>query len=79
MVKKTQQNINNDELTINEIKEEVKHFLTSKIIWVNLISIFVFFIQRQYGFVISEDMQLVLLSAINMVLRFYTHKKIIWN
>jgi hypothetical protein len=61
------------------IEIQVKRVLHSKTIWVNLIAIVGFFLQRQYGFVLSEDLQIQLLSIINIILRFWTKEPIAWG
>lgn len=61
-----------------EITEAAKHFLQSKVLWVNILAFLAFFIQTQFGFVISEELQLQLLSLINIGLRFVTKEKLVW-
>lgn len=61
-----------------EFMDEVKSFLCSKTIWVNFLVLVAFLVQKNYGFVISEDVQMQLLTIINIILRFWTHKPIKW-
>jgi type IV secretory pathway ATPase VirB11/archaellum biosynthesis ATPase len=70
--------------TVLEVVEEtpavaVKRIIKSKTIWVNAIAFLAFWIQRQYGFVISEDLQMQALTLINIALRFITKDKIVWG
>lgn len=60
-------------------KVAVKRILKSKTIWVNLLAFVAFWIQKEYGFVISEDLQMQVLTLINIALRFVTHEKIVWG
>lgn len=60
-------------------KVAVKRILLSKTIWVNLLAFLAFWIQREFGFVISEDLQMQALTLINIALRFVTHEKIAWG
>ena len=57
----------------------VKRVLKSKTIWVNLISFLAFLIQRQYGFVVDEALQMQALTLINIALRFVTKEPIAWG
>lgn len=57
----------------------VKRIVFSKTIWVNLIAFIAFWIQKEYGFVISEDLQMQALTLINIALRFVTKDKIAWG
>lgn len=66
-------------VTITETKTAVKRIIKSKTIWVNLLAFVAFWIQRQYGFVISEDLQMQALTLINIALRFVTKEKIVWG
>lgn len=57
----------------------VKRILQSKVIWVNLLSFIAVVVQEKYGFVFSEELQLQILTIINIALRFITHEKIAWG
>lgn len=57
----------------------VKRILKSKTIWVNLIAFIAFALERQFGFPISEELQMEALTLINIALRFVTHEKISWG
>jgi len=57
----------------------VKRILKSKTIWVNLLAFIAFWIQKEYGFVINEDLQMEALTLINIALRFITKEAIAWG
>ena len=57
----------------------VKRILKSKTIWVNVIAFIAFALERQFGFPISEELQMQALTLINIALRFVTHEKIAWG
>lgn len=60
-------------------KVAVKRILKSKTIWVNLLAFLAFWIQKEYGFVINEDLQMQALTLINICLRFVTKEPIAWG
>lgn len=60
-------------------KVAVKRILKSKTIWVNLLAFLAFWIQKEYGFVINEDLQMQALTLINICLRFVTKEPIAWS
>jgi hypothetical protein len=60
-------------------KVAVKRILKSKTIWVNLLAFLAFWIQKEYGFVINEDLQMQALTLINICLRFITKEPIAWG
>lgn len=66
-------------ITVTESKTAVKRILKSKTIWVNLLAFVAFWVQKQYGFVISEDLQMQALTLINIALRFVTKEKVVWG
>jgi len=66
-------------ITVTESKTAVKRILKSKTIWVNLLAFIAFWVQKQYGFVINEDLQMQALTLINIALRFVTKEKIVWG
>ncbi len=57
----------------------VKRVLKSKTIWINMLAFLCFWIQRETGFVISEDLQMQALTLINIALRFVTKEPIAWG
>lgn len=54
----------------------LKPWYTSKILWVNLISILAFIIQANTGEVLDLEAQGAMLAVINIVLRIFTNKGI---
>lgn len=60
-------------------KVAVKRIIFSKTIWVNLLAFIAFWVQKEYGFIISEELQMQALTLINICLRFVTHEKIAWG
>ncbi len=57
----------------------VKRILKSKTIWINVIALIAFSLEKKFGFPISEDLQMEALTMINIFLRFITHEKIVWG
>lgn len=57
----------------------VKRVLKSRTIWINVLAFIAFWIQRETGFVVSEDLQMQALTLINIVLRFVTKEPIAWG
>jgi hypothetical protein len=80
-------NLQVEEMTISEDvladgkidKEDVKHILASRTLWVNLLAFVGFFLQSKYGYVIDEALQAELLTLINVGLRCITSKPITWK
>lgn len=60
-------------------KVAVKRILYSKTIWVNIVAFICFIIQQKVGFVISEELQMQVLTLINIFLRFVTKEAIAWG
>lgn len=56
-----------------------KKFWQSKTFWVNVLSIIAILVQTQTGFVIDAEKQVVLLGAVNTLLRFITKEPIEWS
>lgn len=57
----------------------VKRVLKSKTIWINAIAFLSFWVQKETGFFISEDLQMLALTIINIALRFVTKEPITWG
>jgi hypothetical protein len=77
---KIKSNIVEDEIVVEESPNvAVKRILFSKTIWVNLLAFIAFWVQREFGFVISEDLQMEALTLINIALRFVTKDAIAWG
>nr|QMP83025.1 MAG: hypothetical protein [Caudoviricetes sp.] len=60
-------------------KIAVKRIILSKTIWVNLLAFIAFWVQKEYGFLINEDLQMQALTLINICLRFLTKEAIVWG
>ena len=60
-------------------KVAVKRILKSKTIWINAIALLSFAIEKHYGFLVDQELQLEILSLINIGLRFITHEKLVWG
>lgn len=58
---------------------EVKSWYESKTLWVNLIGAVGVFTASKLGFVISPEMTVSILAALNIFLRFITKKPITWE
>jgi hypothetical protein len=69
--------INND--GVIEVTEVVQYILHSKTIWINMIALGSFVIQTKFGFIVAESAQLEMLSAINVMLRMGTSKRIVYT
>ena len=52
----------------------MKKWIRSKTLWVNLIAIVAIIIQAEYGFVVSPEIELMVLGAVNLVLRKLTNE-----
>lgn len=63
----------------DEMATETKKFFKSKTLWVNVIAFICFLIQTKAGFMISEELQMQLLTLINIILRFVTKESIVWK
>jgi hypothetical protein len=49
-----------------------KPWYTSKTLWTNIIASVAFFVQAQFGWVVSPDLQVQALAILNIVLRAVT-------
>jgi len=57
----------------------MKKWYRSKMLWVNIIGIAAIILQCEYGFVINAEHEVIILGAINAILRFITKEKIVWT
>lgn len=55
---------------------ETKSIWTSKTFWVNLIAAVALFVNAQWGFDLSPELQGTVLAVINIILRFFTKSAI---
>ena len=62
-----------------ETKKQIKHVLHSKTIWINVIALVAIVTQKHLGFELSPDLQMELLTVVNIILRLVTHEKITWS
>lgn len=73
----------NDQITdsVTQTQEEPvsKSIFTSKTIWVNLLAIIAWLVQKQFGFVIDESIQMEILGFINILLRMITKEPVTWG
>jgi hypothetical protein len=58
---------------------ENKIWYASKILWVNLIALIGMVLQGKFGYVLSPEIQVVILALINMILRAITKQEIVWS
>ena len=55
---------------------ETKNVVKSTTIWVNVIAAGAMFVQRQYGYVIPPEVQLLILAGINAIVRLFTKRAV---
>lgn len=53
-----------------------KPWYKSKTIWLNLLAAVAYFLQNQYGYVVSPEIQVLVLAVLNGILRFETHEAV---
>lgn len=56
-----------------------KPFYKSKTFWTNMVALATMGLQMKYGFVVSADLQALILSLINLGLRAVTKEPIVLN
>lgn len=56
----------------------MKKWFKSKLLWLNIISIAVIIVQAETGYIISPEAQVIILSAVNLILRAITKEAIEW-
>ncbi len=56
-----------------------KPFYKSKTFWANMVALATMGLQMKYGFVVSADLQALILSLINLGLRAVTKEPIVLN
>jgi hypothetical protein len=57
---------------------DVKHILSSKTVWVNVLAFVAFFLQSKWGYVMDEATQAQVLTVVNIGLRYVTHEPVRW-
>lgn len=55
-----------------------KKWYMSKTVWANLIAGGAIVVQMNFGFVISPELQILLLSVVNLSLRKFTNQPVVW-
>lgn len=58
---------------------DTKSFLTSKTLWVNFLAFLVMAVQLKTGWVVSPEIQAMVLTGINAVLRLITKSPVAWS
>ena len=56
----------------------MKKWIKSKTLWVNAIAIVGIIVRSEMGYTFTPEAELIILGAINMILRVITKEKIIW-
>jgi len=56
----------------------VKKWYASKTFWVNALALAATIAQGSYGFVLSPELQGILLTGVNLFLRYVTKEEITW-
>jgi hypothetical protein len=66
---------------VEEVVQEnpVKSIFLSKTIWLNLLAIVALVLQKKFGFVIDEALQIEILGFINIALRMITKEPVTWG
>ena len=57
---------------------EGKKYYESKTFWTNVVAALTIVAQMKYGFVVTPELQAMLLSFVNLGLRSITKEKIVW-
>lgn len=65
--------------TVEEVEEVVKSIFESRTVWVNLIALLAFVVQQKFGYVIDQNMQMEILTAVNIWLRSVTKDPVHWK
>jgi hypothetical protein len=56
----------------------MKKWYKSKMLWVNAIAIAGIIIRSEMGYTFTPEIELMILGAINMILRVITKEEIVW-
>ncbi len=56
--------------------DPMKKWYKSKTLWINAIAAVAFFVQAQFGFVVSLEYQAFVLAIVNLILRWITKEGI---
>jgi hypothetical protein len=66
---------------VEEVVQEnsVKSIFLSKTIWLNILAIVALILQKKFGFVLDESIQIEILGFINIALRMITKEAVTWG
>lgn len=68
-----------DSVTQTQEQSVSKSIFLSKTIWVNFLAIIALVVQKKFGFVIDESIQIEILGFINILLRTITKEPVTWG
>lgn len=61
------------------LQTAAKSIFLSKTIWVNALALVSLLVQKKYGFVVDESIQVEALGVINIILRMITKEPVTWG
>lgn len=64
---------------IDNVTDGAKSIFMSKTFWVNIIAFVSVYLENTYGFGIDQGIQMQILTAVNIALRFVTKDKVVWR
>lgn len=56
------------------MKTEIKKWVYSKTLWINIIALIALILQNYYGFILNPEEQAAIIIFINLILRAVTNK-----
>ena len=56
------------------MKTEIKKWVYSKTLWINIITLIALILQNYYGFILNPEEQAAIIIFINLILRAVTNK-----
>ena len=56
----------------------MKKWYESKMLWVNVLAIASIILRSEMGYTFTPEVELIILGAINMILRVITKEEIVW-
>ena len=63
---------------INDWKNiDAKPWYLSRTLWINVIAIVALIVQNRYGFILSLEEQMGIITVVNIILRIFTKKELI--
>jgi len=54
----------------------MKKFIKSKTLWINVIAIGAIIAQCEFGFIVTPESQIIVLGAVNFILRVITNEEL---